>query len=709
VAAKYRLVELIGEGGMGSVWRAERLPEGGEVALKLMRQDMVGERSRSRFDREAEYAASIHHRNVVEVVDHGVHDDHPYLAMELLDGQSLDRRLLELPPPSIGELLRWMSQALAGLGAVHARGIIHRDLKPANLFLVRSPRARDGACTVKVLDFGLSRSLGESTGDTPGLSLTQTHQFLGTPFYVAPEQVRSAKHIDERADLYSMGIILYEAIAGRRPFEGPSAAAVIAAVVADTPKSLAVRRPDLPAPLCEAITRAMAKSPEARFASAAEMAAALDEWGRDGGLERVLATPRVVGVEDAAGSSVGPGVSDTEPASDPLDVEPDGRRARGSRRSRSSGMHVVGLLGAFGAVGLAAALAAAWLAASPPPEPAEPTPAAAAVPVADAIYLDGVYALTPVGPLAHVAQAVRKLPTDLRDQALVIADAGGWRVVTDGPIRGERARELAEEHDLEPTPWTGEARTTWRPRVVVTTSSLNVRETPDAAGGFMQTMPRGTIAVALLGEADGVASELGGRGSWAQVTPSGATLGWSAATFLEPYAGCVPRERDLPRSASATASRVRLMRGGRGFEAVLVLDAHADRSDLALYRMTAECALQLEREIQVAGRVEDVLLPVTDESGSETLIVIAWTHPTLGRGREVWNAYVLDEAEPIWETQLRSSQRLRAGRTSIATSIRRGPNDEVGYWPLRVRHPDGRRVYYEWNGRTLATAGPGNR
>ncbi|MEM9191695.1 MAG: serine/threonine-protein kinase, partial [Myxococcota bacterium] len=278
---------------MGYVWRAERIQDREELALKFIRQDTASERTAERFVREAEHAASVHHANVIEVIDWGLHEGQPYIGMELLKGQGLDERLQDLPAATVGDIVAWLIQSLDGLEAVHKKGIVHRDLKPANLFLC------DGADrpVVKLLDFGLSRSLLPSEDGAP--SLTQTHQFLGTPYYTSPEQIRSAKHIDARADLYSLGVILYEALAGERPFDGPNATAVIASVVADPPPPLSDARPDLPEELSAIVDRAMAKDPADRFATASEMRRALEKLPRS--LAKVRATPRLSGPSQRSG------------------------------------------------------------------------------------------------------------------------------------------------------------------------------------------------------------------------------------------------------------------------------------------------------------------------------------------------------------------------------------------------------------------------
>ena len=212
VAERFRLNRLIGRGGMGSVWHATHLGLDVPCALKFIEGEgaQVPE-MQARFEREAKAAAQLRSPHVVQILDHGVCQGTPYIAMELLDGEDLAKRLVRvgrLPPH---ELLRVVVQVCRALTKAHAVGIVHRDLKPDNIFLVQD----DDREIAKVLDFGIAKS----TGPAGVGSGTRTGAMLGTPYYMSPEQAQGIKAVDSRSDLWSLAVIVFEAITGRRPFE----------------------------------------------------------------------------------------------------------------------------------------------------------------------------------------------------------------------------------------------------------------------------------------------------------------------------------------------------------------------------------------------------------------------------------------------------------------------------------------------------------
>jgi serine/threonine protein kinase/tetratricopeptide (TPR) repeat protein len=254
----YRIVEKLGEGGMGEVYRAhdERLDR--PVAVKVLRQLGEDEDRRERFRREARAAARTNHPHVCQIYEVGEDEGRPFLVMELLEGQSLDARLIQGPLPP-GEALEVMSQTLSALGELHARGIVHRDLKPSNLFLT--------AHGVKLLDFGLARHLDAQQG-----ALTVSGLLVGTPFYMAPEQALG-QPITPAVDLFTAGALLYEMLAGSRPFGGNSTPEVLYSIVNEQPAALG-GTPEIER-LNAVILRALEKEPANRFPSAREMAEAL--------------------------------------------------------------------------------------------------------------------------------------------------------------------------------------------------------------------------------------------------------------------------------------------------------------------------------------------------------------------------------------------------------------------------------------------------
>jgi len=251
---KYRLVDQIGRGAMGEVFRAHDSVLDRYVALKIIEAGGDDEK-RLRFRREAQSAARLTHPNIVVVHDFGEDSGRFFMAMELLDGSDLKRLIRESAFPDIRSRLDVMEQICDAVAFAHATNIIHRDLKPANIFVLPSGQ-------VKIVDFGLAR-IGES-------SVTGTGTILGTPNYMAPEQVRG-RGIDARADIFSLGAVFYELLSGRRAFEGDSVHAVLYAVMQREPDPLQLIAPSVPAAVAEVVMRALQKDPSRRFRSAEEM------------------------------------------------------------------------------------------------------------------------------------------------------------------------------------------------------------------------------------------------------------------------------------------------------------------------------------------------------------------------------------------------------------------------------------------------------
>jgi serine/threonine-protein kinase len=285
IAGRYRLDSPIGEGAMGAVWRAEDQTLKRQVAIKFLYvrgardpQAMVDQ-----FLREARIAASIQHRNVIHTVDFGTVDDfQPFMVMELLSGESLGERIAREPPLSSEQLIHIMSLTLRGLSAVHDAGIVHRDLKPANIFLQRD----SDAVYPKILDFGISRSLNGG-GERPSAIATQEGLIIGTPDYMSPEQARGELDVDRRADIYSMGAILFEGLTGRLPFIAKTVGDLIVQIVTAEPPRASDVAPSVPKPLSDLIAQAMSKNREHRFTDAralrrALLAAAESSYARGG-------------------------------------------------------------------------------------------------------------------------------------------------------------------------------------------------------------------------------------------------------------------------------------------------------------------------------------------------------------------------------------------------------------------------------------------
>lgn len=252
-AERYKLLALIGQGGMGQVYRAEHLALRRHVALKIIKAAFVGEREQ-RFAREAATLARLDHRGIVRILDYGRAGKHLFIAMELVEGRSLAQVLIEEGALASTRAIRYARGVLDALAHAHANGVLHRDIKPANVMI-----GNDGR--VVVIDFGLARALDDA-------ALTARGQCYGSPSYLAPERFLADKY-DERADLYSVGVLLYEMLANELPYPGGRRA--------QPARPLRVHRPDLARSLDIVVTKAMAADPARRFADADDMYTALAE------------------------------------------------------------------------------------------------------------------------------------------------------------------------------------------------------------------------------------------------------------------------------------------------------------------------------------------------------------------------------------------------------------------------------------------------
>jgi serine/threonine-protein kinase len=265
VAERFRLIRELGRGGMGSVWLAEHTGLEVHCAIKFIDRDGRDyEELCTRFEREAKAAAQLRSPNVVQILDYGVWQDVPYIAMEYLEGEDLAQRLDRVWVLAPGETCYLTSQVARALSKAHAAGIVHRDLKPENVFL-----AHDGdEETVKVLDFGIAKRPSTEIGDTG----TKTGSLLGTPFYMSPEQARGVKAVDYRSDLWSLAVIVYQCLTGQLPFESEGLGDVLAKIMYE-PLPIPTRvKPDLPVTVDSWWQRAAAREPDHRFQTAKELA-----------------------------------------------------------------------------------------------------------------------------------------------------------------------------------------------------------------------------------------------------------------------------------------------------------------------------------------------------------------------------------------------------------------------------------------------------
>ncbi|MQM24161.1 serine/threonine protein kinase [Glycomyces albidus] len=278
IAGRYRLEQRLAAGGMGAVWRGTDTRLNRVVAVKLLHSGLSGnDRFRARFHQEAQAVAQLQSPGIVALYDYG--EEHApeglvsYLVMELVRGEALDNVLRQRRRLSPGETLKIMASAAEALDVAHQAHIIHRDIKPGNLLV-----GADGS--VKIVDFGIAAAKG-------GAGLTETGTVMGTLAYASPEQLQGAQ-LTGATDLYSLGIVGYEALAGRPPFAGNEPTAAIAGHLTGQPAPLP---PDVPAPVAQIIMRCLAKDPRQRFASAAELARVCRAGGMGGGTTAILASP----------------------------------------------------------------------------------------------------------------------------------------------------------------------------------------------------------------------------------------------------------------------------------------------------------------------------------------------------------------------------------------------------------------------------------
>ena len=265
VLGGYRVTAKIGEGGMGVVYRAEHTIMHRKAVVKVLRSQLSTNREMvQRFFNEARAAAAISHPGIVSVFDLGQRDDGcAYIVMDYLEGESLGARLRRKKRLETHESISIVRQILSALSAAHARGIVHRDLKPDNIFIVADPEIPGGE-RIKLLDFGIAK-LQDDAG--PGVLTTRQGALMGTPLYMSPEQCRGAGTIDHRADLYAVGVMLFELLTGRPPFVAEAAGDLIAAHMRDLPPKLSDRVSGMPPGLEAIVARLLAKLPEERFES----------------------------------------------------------------------------------------------------------------------------------------------------------------------------------------------------------------------------------------------------------------------------------------------------------------------------------------------------------------------------------------------------------------------------------------------------------
>src|SRR6478752_4936118 len=283
IDGKYRIIRLIGEGGMGAVYEGENMRIHRKVAIKVLHAGVAatGE-AVARFEREAQAAGRIGSEHIVEVLDLGnLPSGDRYMVMEFMDGDALSTRIRSRERLTPGESYPILHQLLEALAAAHGAGIIHRDLKPDNVYLLKSRGGK--ADFVKLLDFGISK-FNQLSGDS-GFSMTRTGAVMGTPYYMAPEQAKGAKDADHRVDLYAAGVILYESVTGEVPFNADTFNELLFKIVLEEPRPVQQLVPQIDLGFAAIINKAMTRDPGARFQTAKEFQLALEQWATNGGGE----------------------------------------------------------------------------------------------------------------------------------------------------------------------------------------------------------------------------------------------------------------------------------------------------------------------------------------------------------------------------------------------------------------------------------------
>ena len=691
LADRYELIERVAEGGMGEVWRARQIALEREVAIKVLHplHRVSSPDLEARFKREAEIVGKISHRNVISIIDFGTTPKgDQFLVMPFLHGETLEARMKAQPPP-LDELLRIARGVLSGLAAIHDVGVVHRDLKPANVFLARDA---DGMVP-KLLDFGISRDAKRE-----GTMLTQDGTVMGTPHYMAPEQFESARTVDHRADLFSLGAILYEAIGGRTPYVGADAFAVFRAVLESTPPNLKSLRQDVAPNLAKLVHDAIAKSPDDRFQSARDMRDAVD---------RVLAG-------EVEGDAIATRSTDISTA--PTALAPDSLHSvervpvpPSKRRVWPWALGLV-LVGA----GTTAAIMA-W----PEPLTRDPTPTEPVVVETDrpdVQDVDETLAFASVaksGSLRSLSIRYARLPPELRARVVGFAPRDDdWLMLTapeDAAPLVERFGNPAEGTELEPT---------LQPKLMHTTALLAVRQRASVESPMLRSIPHGTLVVALYGDVTNDDGEVQAStptatgGAMTHVVVSASSSGWSSTRLLEEESECMPLPaglvRNAPREMAAsirqTHTIARTQVTLRGVERTVFMAAGYTRARtiVTFYAPQARCGVgETLATVEQAGALDELFL--TDRNGDgETMLVLSTVTSRRMRQWEVWP--LATPATSVWSRELATAAHLEEGELAAVFGSRDNMLARHDGYALMVRDADRRRVWLSWDGSTLSPA-----
>jgi tRNA A-37 threonylcarbamoyl transferase component Bud32 len=352
LAGKYRVEQVLGVGGMGAVVAAHHLQLDTKVAIKfLLPQALANRDAVARFAREARAAVKIKSEHVARVLDVGtLENGAPYMVMEYLQGADLSALLRDQGPLSVPEAIDFVLQASEAIAEAHGLGIVHRDLKPANLFCIRTA---DGRPSIKVLDFGISKMSAGAETASHGV-MTQTSTVMGSPFYMSPEQMVESRDVDARTDIWALGVILYELLAGKVPFSGDTVPEVCARIAARSPPPLRDLRVDVPAELEAVVSKCLEKDRQQRYRDVAELAAALFPFAPQRAWPSIERISDIVNAGGRQATLLAPssrGAPMHQPRVETL--APLGRTAHGPRRGKA----VASVLAIGGAIAIVAGIA----------------------------------------------------------------------------------------------------------------------------------------------------------------------------------------------------------------------------------------------------------------------------------------------------------------------------------------------------------------
>ncbi len=435
LAGKYRIDRVLGLGGMGVVVAATHLQLDQKVALKFMLPEALRLPALvERFAREARAAARLKSDHVARVLDVGTLDSgSPYMVMEYLEGRDLGSIVERQGQMPIEVAVDCVLQACDAVAEAHALGIVHRDLKPRNLFMTGR---NDGRALVKVLDFGISKQTTSSD-----LSLTRTTEIIGSPNYMSPEQLRSARSVDERSDIWALGVILYELLTAQVPFVAESVTQLTAMVCIEPPRPIESLRADVPRDLVKIVKRCLEKDPAARFQAVAQLAAALQPFAPADSRDLAVRIARIGAKRSSSSASSSQDPVTTGPGT-PANWSDSGAIAATTGFGRKK--VALGVLLALGAGALVVAALALW------PKPPTPAPSFSAAPAVSA----------PGAPAFAIASAPVTTLATLPTPGTASVEASAGRPASAPPASPPGKRPVR----AEPAASTGETpryRTTW--------------------------------------------------------------------------------------------------------------------------------------------------------------------------------------------------------------------------------------------------------